>query len=363
MGQGLTIMKYEKFLKLRKINNEVVVPAFHRAGLSQIANKIESCGAISILYECSSCGTREWKGFSRCKDKFCSCCNAVKTLSWLARTYDKFAEFLKEGKYITMLSLTVRDRSDLRINLDLLNKAWRLFYHDDRSSAREFHWKFSGGVKSLEVKTGENSGLWHPHFHCLLIKDRFSYDKAFLDYAWKKCVKLAGGDDDEGICHIESIYIRDENGEKVFDRDALIKAIVESFKYISKMDYSSEKPERISELVECLKGVRQIDTFGCCKNIGKDVEEDLKDDKLDSKIVSHVCQVCGCSEATLVDMLTDNMKSYNGLVLLDKDEMKHHYRSDDFVDIIKEYNGKLIKKDDDHKTLEEVFYQSSIFDN
>ena len=333
-------MKYTKFLDLKRINREIIVPAFERATLDKISNSIWECGNFSVLYECTTCGTREWKGFKRCKNKFCVCCNAVKALSWLAKTVSKFEQFLNEGKYIVMLTLTIRDRPDLQEGLKILNKAWRLFYHEDKRISSTFHFKFAGGVKSLEVKTGENSDLWHPHLHVLLVKDRFSYDKMFLDNAWGKCVERAGGVVDEKINYIESIYMRDENGVKKYDKEALVKGIVESVKYISKFDYANEPSERLQELAEALKGVRQIDTFGCCKNIHKDVEEELNEEIKLNEIVEHACQVCGCNEAKLVEMLSDRIDTYEGIVLTDKINLSEPMTGEQ-LEYIKGTNGKV----------------------
>lgn len=356
-------MKYEKFLKVRDINRQIIVPAFQRADVRKVVNQIRECGDYSVMYECNSCHSREWKGFSRCKSKFCLCCNTVKSLSWLARTYDKFAQFLNEGKYITMLTLTIRDRASLREALDVLNTAWRFFYNRDRQSSKEFHWKFIGGIKSLEVKTGKNSGEWHPHLHCLLIKDRYSYDKAFIDMAWRRCVRLAGGAEDEGITHIESIYATSENGKKTFDKLALMKGIVESVKYISKFDYKNESSERLRELVDSLDGVRQIDTFGCCKNIQKAVEDDQKDDRIHD-VVEHTCQLCGCSEATLVNMFTDDIPDNDRYIITGKVNIDGFY-PEDIVKELKYRNGVLplppIKEEKDK--LEDLFYQASMLND
>lgn len=360
-------MKYDKFVKLKKLNRDIVVPAFNRAELNSIATSISQCGDFSIMYECTQCGTREWKGFSRCKNKFCICCNAVKSLMWLAKTFKKFEEYLEQGKYIVLLTLTIRDRPNLSEALDILNKAWRYFYNRDREIASTFHFKFIGGVKSLEIKTGSGSGMWHPHLHCLLIKDRYSYDKQFLDNAWAACVERAGGAIDERITDIRSIYMRDENGVKVFDREALAKGIIEAIKYVSKFDFANEPPERLKELVKALHGVRQIDTFGCCKNIHKDVEAELNEEIELNKAVEHACQVCGCTEAKLVEMLTDRIPTAEGIVLTDKINILAPFTGK-MLEGVKASNGKRkwdeinvpVKSTDE--ILEEMFYQTSMFD-
>lgn len=357
-------MKYSKFLRIKDVNRKTIVPAFERARIDTIAETIRACGDFSVLYECTKCGTREWKGFSRCKNKFCACCNAVKALSWLAKTYKKFEQFLLDGKYIVMLTLTIRDRANLEEGIQILNKAWRYFTKLDRQCASTFNYKFAGGVKSLEVKTGENSELWHPHLHCLLVKDRFGYDKMFIDNGWAKCVELAGGEVDERITYIESIYARDENGVKVYDKDALMKGIVESVKYITKFDYANEPTERLQELVDALKGVRQIDTFGCCRNIHKDVEEELEENTELNKLVEHACQICGCNEAKLVGMLTDSIAEYNGMLLTDKIHIDEPWTGK-MLELAQCANNKRLwpqPTDEDIDKLEDLYYQSSMFD-
>ncbi len=362
-------MKYTKFKELKKVNREIIVPAFERARLDKISTAIADCGDFSVLYECTSCGTREWKGFTRCKNKFCICCNAVKSLTWLAKTYSKFEKFLEEGKYIVMLTLTIRDRENLQSALDIITNAWRLFYNRDRQCAKEFKYTFEGGIKSIEVKTGENSGMWHPHLHCLLVKDHFSYDKPYIDSAWSKCVKLAGGDIDEKITYIESVYMRDEHGVKTYDKDALMRGIVESVKYITKFDYANESTERLQELVGALNGVRHIDTFGCCKNIHKDVEDELSEQVKINEIVEHACKICGCNESKLVQMVTERMFDSDVIVLTDEMNIGSEH-SEEFIEGFKASNGKrswdgLIDDDGkqaDNDKLEELFYQTSIFD-
>jgi hypothetical protein len=360
-------MKYDKFVNLRKVNREVIVPAFDRAGLNNIATSISQCGNFSVMYECMHCGTREWKGFTRCKNKFCACCNAVKSLIWIAKAYSKLEQYLKAGKYIVMLTLTIRDRSNLTESLNILNKAWKYFHDKDRKCANEFNHTFAGGIKSLEVTTGKNSGEWHPHLHCILVKDQFSYDKPYLDSAWAHCVERAGGEIDEKINDIRSIYMRDENGVKRYDKDALLLGIVESVKYISKFDYNKETFDRLKELVNSLHGVRQIDTFGCCKNIHKDVEDELNEEVQLGDIVEHACQVCGCTEAKLVEMLTDRIPSADGIVLTDKVNIFKPFTGK-MLEGVKASNGKISwdslqePKKTDNELFEDLVYQSSMFD-
>ncbi|MDE5618234.1 MAG: protein rep [Clostridia bacterium] len=356
-------MKYDKFIEVRKTCKDVVSPAFEKAGLSDIASKIRTCGDFSLMYDCIDCHSKTWKGFSRCKSKFCPVCNKVKSSIWIARTYQTFSKFLLEGKYIVMFTLTIRDRSSLSDALNILNKAWRYFYKEDRMSARNISHRFIGGVKSLEVKTGSGSGLWHPHLHLLMIKDRYCYDKPVLDALWHRCVTKAGGEF-EGVNDIRSIYCERKDGAPVFDKDKLIEAIQEVSKYITKFDYSKEAPERLRELVEGLHNVRQMDTFGVCHNIQKQVEEDLNEDMPLNKIVEHTCKVCGCTQAKLIELLTDGLNDRDDIVIFDEDKYSTMPPKADMIHTAKLLNGVIEEQSaaQEVKTLP-VPVQTTLYDD
>ena len=82
--------------------------------------------------------------------------------------------------------------------------------HEHKQMRKEFKNRYHGGVRSLEVKIGENSKMWHPHFHTMVLKRKYSADDySFLAPAWSKSVEAAGGgkygsENQEGIVYIES---------------------------------------------------------------------------------------------------------------------------------------------------------------
>lgn len=310
-------MKFQDMKKIRQINHDVIAPAFFNAGLSKVGDQIEQCADFSKVYQCKDCQTREWKGVTTCHSKYCLICNTMKSRAWLGRLFEKLEQFLYDGKYIVFLTLTIRDRPNLEESLDILNKAWGNLTNHVHRSKKEFFNRFSGGLKSLEVKTGKFSKLWHPHLHCILVKDYYMYDFAYLSNMWRHCIQLAGGDGSEGGVHIETIYMKDALGQKVLmsgdkkiDHNILLKGIVESVKYISKFDYRHEPKERLKELVDGLKGARQVSTFGSLRFLDEKVEADVANDDRDG-VVAHTCKVCGCNDAVLITMLTDDVIEAN----------------------------------------------------
>lgn len=279
--------------------------------------------------------------------------NTIKSRAWLGRLYEKLEDYLLSGHYIVMLTFTIKDMDNLKDMLDILNNAWRNFGHNIKSCRNDFKNRWLGGVKSLEVKTGANSKQWHCHYHCIMVKNIYSYDEFYLNgtkengykSAWRYCVELAGGGPDNGHVDIKTIYCKDKQGKKQVNKEALLKGIVESVKYISKFDYLKESKERLRELVEGLYKVRQINTFGCLSGVNAKVDKDLKEDTSRGTI-EHICKVCHCNEAQIVDKLTqDVIDNTTGKYLITDDwDLNFKYKPEHVANI-KKLNGIIEKED------------------
>ena len=71
-----------------------------------------------------------------------------------------------------MVTLTVKDGENLSERFPHLRKALKKYQEQRRNALkgqRQVEYaKAAGGVMSIEVKRGRNSGLWHPHVHMIL---------------------------------------------------------------------------------------------------------------------------------------------------------------------------------------------------
>lgn len=298
-------MKYKKFRSLYSVNKHLIVPSFLKARLVDEAWKIDSCARIVNTIKCDHCGTHHFKGFSRCKSRYCAICNKAKSMLWLAKLYPYLKAWLDSGNYIVFVNYTIRDRADLKEALNVIQGAWRHMTHEHKQMRKEFKNRYDGGVRSLEVKIGENSRMWHPHFHTMVLKRRYSADDySFLAPAWSKSVEAAGGgkygsENQEGIVYIESFSAYSKRGgKKLTYEERLLKSIMEVVKYMTKFDYVNDTPEHLQELYYSLKGSRQISTWGVLYKIPREVDRAL-DSLSDEQITDFVCQVCGCTKGTL----------------------------------------------------------------
>ncbi len=290
-------MRYGLFRQLYKKNATEVVPALLNASqtcsanneISNEADKIKDCGNYIRTIKCSHCGTDHFKSFHRCKSKFCTLCQRVKSQLWTAHLYSWLKQWLEQGNYVVFLNLTIQDTQSLQNGINILEGAWRDM--SGKQYRKAFLSKFPGGFRSLEVKTGANSGLWHPHLHALVIKERYSNDIEFLKYVWPKSVDKNGG----YAVNSKILPFKRQPGEPDEQFNLrLIKAVKEVCKYITKFNWTEEKPERVAEMYWALKGKRQYAVWGALANVRHEVEQDLAVKSVDD-VKDFVCQVCGCT--------------------------------------------------------------------
>jgi len=271
--------------------DKTVIPAFERNHLWGDAERLNDCGKFINAIECSDCKAKHFIGFRRCKNRFCTKCAYVRSLSWLAVLMPILNKWIEQGNYLQLLTLTVRDGPYLDERLKFINDAWRTFYSG--SSVRK-KWKesFPGGLKSLEVKIGKGSGIWHPHLHCLVMKDNFSRDYPWLKERWKQLT------DDNGSVHIKGLNTKN-----------LLRSAAEVVKYIIKPEQSIYGDDlKFNQLYYNLKGRRQISTWGLLRGIREvDLEEALETQD-EKKLEQFVCTQCGCTVGELKAFLFDEIK-------------------------------------------------------
>lgn len=282
----LSARQWQRYQYLRRLNEEMVFKAFERyPELKDDLFRMKECGKYINGLECKKCGAKHFAGFNRCKKRFCLACNHVRLLMWLARIKLRVDELL-DDYYPAMITFTVRDSDDLEERIRFIEGAWRLLKNGNKKWRKIFSRRFVGGVRSLEVKIGKNSGEWHVHYHCLVMIPRTKHvvkDFYWLRKAWKQCTKEQGS--------IEIHQIRDRG-------KGLNGAICEVVKYIVKPEKKIYEDDRFIDLYWALKNKRQINTWGLFRGMSREIESDI--DKMEEKkIEQFVCSICGCTEAEL----------------------------------------------------------------
>lgn len=285
-------------------NHKKIVPSLKRAGQTKLADKISICGQYSQFATCKGCGAKYYVttgGY--CNSRFCSVCAKRRALAWLAKLMPLLEDYRKKGYKIFFLNLTIKDQQDLDIGLEALNRAWRIMTHDDKLSRRRFRELNDGGVRSVEVKLGAGSGIWHPHIHAITILKTDKVVKQYDKYRvlWEEATKNALMSDGK----VGSVYIKGirDNRTQECNDVSLMRGVVETFKYICKFEWLDLTPERLCELVKAVSGKHFIASWGELYGIKKQVEA-LLEESTEEELKHAVCKFCGCTEFELDNLFT-----------------------------------------------------------
>ncbi len=300
------MLNFDELKDRRQFNNKFVVLTLKKAEQEKLADKIYHCSDVSEISICQGCGQRYFAGSYYCKSRFCSICAKLRALAWLSKLVPLLKDFMDKGYKVFMVNYTIKDQADLQVGLDALLNAWRYMTNGEKTLRKEFRKLNCGGVRSVEVKIGKGSGLWHPHIHSIVLckVPKGEKVKQFKDYKklWEIAVRSAFGCS-KGSEKLGSVDVR---GIKARNGKDLIGAIVETFKYISKFDWLKLDTVRVKELIEKTKGRHFISSWGELYGLNKQVEELLARTS-EEELKEKVCEVCGCTEFELEHELTDRL--------------------------------------------------------
>lgn len=295
------MLKYEQLKDKINYNKYCIAPKLREIKEINLARDIEQCSQVSSIATCTSCGTKYYAGSNHCKSRYCAVCSKLRSMAWLSKLVPLLEDYRKRGYKLFMLNLTIKDNKSLYYVLEKLILSWRIMTHDDKTARKKFRKLNNGGIRSIEIKLGENSGLWHPHIHSIVMLKTDKTDvRQFDEYRklWEHSTGLACGTCDK----VGSVDIR---GLKGYNGD-IMKAVVETFKYMTKFDWLHMPCEQISEMIYLTKGRRFISTWGELYKINQQVEQML-DEMTEEELRQHTCKVCGCTDFELEAIYTNIM--------------------------------------------------------
>ena len=166
-----------------------------------------------------------------------------------------------------MVTLTVKDGESLSERFAHLRAALKKYKEQRRNALKGQRFveyaKAFGGVHSIEIKRGKNSGLWHPHVHMIWLCEA-PPSASQLSKEW---LAITG---DSYIVDVREFY-----GESVVD------GFLEVFKYALK--FSDMELSDNWEAYQLLKEKRLVDNFGLLR--GVKVPEELTDEDIDEDFV------------------------------------------------------------------------------
>ena len=293
-------MNYKEFKERKNFAKNQVVPLLEKVGLHEKAEKILTCGHFKKVAICEECNTWHFNGAESCKDRLCPVCQKKRALLWFAKITPLLHEYLEREYFVNVLNFTIKDTDNLEEGINLLNNAFRYLTHENKTTAREFERRFIGGVKSLEVITGKNSGKWHPHFHCLVVKYIYSEDFEWLKREWENALCVVSGLYGQKL---GSVYLK---GFTKTSRKGLETAICECFKYMTKFNW---KTNNVLELVETMQNRKTLTTWGCVRIKLNNYEADKEMNLSLTEIKTRICSTCGSDSFKLIDTIgTEFMK-------------------------------------------------------
>lgn len=273
-----------------------------------LSDSVKNCHKIVKMAICENDGAKHFDKTMCCDFRFCPICSHKRSQKYLALLFPVFEKLVNEGKYICMLNLTIKNTESLSDGRNKIFEAWREMTHDNKLSARLFKFHISGGIKSFEATYNFKDKTWHPHFHILIVKEKFSRDFELLKTLWEQaCQKVFNCDEKVGSIYVESI--KDKNNKFVTymkSNDSILNGILECIKYVTKLTAKNTEGEtksifevygdkQLIELIDDFKGVRVLSSFGCLFNYQKQLNE-IRSDYDDYKLKKRVCKVCHCSE-------------------------------------------------------------------
>lgn len=237
----------------------------------KLADNVNKCGRWLVFRDYYTVGENRLIAADFCKKHLlCPLCAIRRGAKYVQAYIPKYNLVMEQNPSFkgVMLTFTIKNGENLmeRVNhlrnsLSKLMEQRRSFLRGKKGYAFTEMSKVEGGVYSLELKRGKNSGLWHPHIHmaCLVSDD---IDQEKLRREWKAIT---------GDSH--QVDVRDFY-------DDLAKSFVEVFKYALK--FSDMSLEDTYHAFEKLSHARLVSSFGCL--YGVKVPEDLEDGLMDEDL-------------------------------------------------------------------------------
>ena len=126
-----------------KLQNET------NAKLEKLSNTIAMCSTHLETAECTHCKTEHYYSTLYCKSRLCPICAANRSHMYILRFMPILKDYLKKGKIINFLTLTIKDTDSLQYGIDKIEEAWRYMVNTDKFSRNIFNTMFIGGIRSI----------------------------------------------------------------------------------------------------------------------------------------------------------------------------------------------------------------------
>lgn len=263
--------------KERKLMNIELAERLENLSYRQFSKVLECAEILRFKKDNEECLKLYQTWF--CKNKLCPICNwrrAMKHSYQASKILDKAIEQKPKAKFL-FLTLTIKnvEGSELNSTMSFLTKSFdRLF---KRTKVQK---NLIGYLRATEVSFNQETNLYHPHMHILLmVKSNYfsgSGDNYISQIEWTNMWQQSAKLDYVPIVNIKRVRVK--NGKAETDIN-LKKAIIETAKYpikpIDMLEISEDKKLKlVDDLMQGLYKKRQIGYGGLLKKIYKELKLD-----------------------------------------------------------------------------------------
>ena len=192
---------YLNLHKVTKESNEFQSFVAYPSDYSKKAEKLKYCTSYLEFVHLKD-KTKHISYLESCHCSLCTCCNFFRSRSEVGQCLDIFSSLFSKQEYCDCeflhLTLTVPSvyGEDLQSTLDKMHEAWRRL-----TLFKEFKKVVLGWSRSLELTRNvepdsKSYGLWHPHFHIVLVvrknyfRSPFYLDQLHWLYLWNRAYQV-----------------------------------------------------------------------------------------------------------------------------------------------------------------------------
>lgn len=222
----------------KKLESLILSEIYKLIDLPNRAERVYCCGSL-LEYKVYQEQQKLYKA-NFCKDRLCPMCNWRRSLKIFGQV-SAIMDYLEPEKLrYLFLTLTIKNCSEKELNdtINILFKAWRKLYHENRM----FKSTILGTFRALEVTT-KRSGDYHPHLHVILAVRPSYFKKNYItqnewSVLWRDACEL----DYTPIIHVTSIKETDKS---------IKKAVAEASKYsVKSSDFLNGSEKQMKDNVK-----------------------------------------------------------------------------------------------------------------
>lgn len=264
------------FVELKKKNDVIVDLLKDDFLLSEKAEKISVCGDFLGFSPSSDTGEFKLVSANFCRERLCPTCQKRKSLKMYANVL-QVVNYIKTNvrnvRYLHLV-LTVPNCDGgvvLNSTISKLFKSFGKFY-----KYKDIQRAFKGCLRCLEITYNSDTGMFHPHLHCLIaVNGSYFNSRYYLKYDRLQELWTKANNSDVPL----QISVGSIKGDIAKGVAEVCKYCVKPLEYGELDDTTAQYVLRTIGLV--LKGQRCIQKYGIIKEAFKALDIDDDDDEQD----------------------------------------------------------------------------------